>query len=719
MRRGWAHALGRAAWLGAPVCGLAVCGLLPAGLRAQQPDADVVVLSDTSLSMMQNDPKNAVVLVTRLLADLVRGNLSAVRLLDVAKDSAKIAHEDTKQKQPCPDRPSEMCAVVKLGPEALQQTVDQHLLVKKRDGRGDSSFKTSLAGLLGPTAAQTAYTMSWASIQRIFQDNASSEDTPRVVVWLSDGDADDWGQARPRVQELLDRGVAIRALVFKSGKTDQVKQVGIDPYPVDGSPRDLMRAFADAFRYIVQAPFRADGQVSKEPSFTVKPHMEEVWVVVYGDDSLSAAAVSHGGKTVQAEYAADRHNGSAYRVAHLENPADGSWEVSAAGGGAETSYAVIQRSTITPVVDAPKEAITGTPFPLTAVLRVANGGQDLLPADLPEPVKIEAQFEGQTFPLNDNGSDGDAKAGDGKFTAMLTAHKAGPVVIRVRAHNSFLDRVVKVTVRATGFFRYNGGPVDINFGTLKAGSGACRVLNFAAEQQGSVPFELRERERLPDNLRIELRAGGKRHSPGGDPIDLMPDSEKKVCLVTGRDARDSRSEARIWVSLAVKGMDTSQVPLRMTWSVWPLSFWERWGTLILLILAFLVVFFIIYGYIKPYRFPPGLAISYGPGMDDLDDQTPQPVRMWRGVGIGFYRDARACLQENFRVNGQVKGAVSILQAGPRKSVFVKPASRPVYREVGFREWDQVPANGRRAGQGEIYRVGESGPYFRLSMRAPV
>ena len=681
-------------------------------------NADVVVLSDTSATMSTNDPKNAVVLVTRLFADIVPGKLAAVRLFDLSKDQSKVPSESTNEKKPCPDRPSEMCSIVKLGAGYVEKAIDQHLVLAVRPSRGDSGFKSSLVELLRPSAMQTDYRVSWGAIDRLFHDNASPDDVPRVVVWLSDGDADDWDQgARDAAKKVLDQGVAVRSLIFKTGNTDKVKQVGIQPVSVDGSPSELMKAFADAFRYIVQAPFRADGVVAKNPTFKLMPHMEDVWVVTYGDESLSAANVTHDGKTVQADYASDHYNGSAYRVVYMKDPAEGAWEVHVTGGGPDVSYAVIQRSTITPFVNVAKEVTTGVAFPVVVSLRYGDSTQDLLPSDLPEPVKIEAQFNGQTIQLNDDGTNGDAKSGDGKFSAMLTANTAGPVVIRVRAHNTFMDRVVKVTVEARGFFRYSGGPVDIDFGSMKAGQVVCRVPQFTAEQQGGVPFELRQVQTLPEGLHFELRAKGKRSVPGGEPITLLPGEEKTVCLSAAKTAGDSRSDAQVWVNLAARGFDGSLVPLRMKWTVRELTFWEKWGTLILLILAALVICFIIYGYIKPNRFPAGLAICYAPEMSELDDQTPQPVRMWRGVGIGFYRDARACLQDNYRITGNRKAAVATLHAGQRRAVFVRPASRTLYREVGFGEWEQVPVTGRRAGQGEIYRVGDSGPFFRLSMRA--
>ncbi len=79
--------------------------------------------------------------------------------------------------------------------------------------------------------------MSLDTASQLFRDNASPEGTPRVMVWLSDGagDAVDWPAAQPALQKVLDLGVNVRALIFKSGKTDRVKAVGIEPVPVDGT----------------------------------------------------------------------------------------------------------------------------------------------------------------------------------------------------------------------------------------------------------------------------------------------------------------------------------------------------------------------------------------------------------------------------------------------------------------------------------------------------
>ncbi len=698
---------------------LSLPGVLP--VCAQQSlDADVIVLDDTSGSMSRNDPQNAIVLVTRLFADIAPGKLAAVRLFDIGRDMSAVGAKSSGQSTPCPDDPSRTCQVFNVGPDALAKVVSQHLLIANRNGRGDAAFKTRLPDILKPTAMDTKYGYSMATIAQQFKDNASPPETQKLVVWLSDGamDADDWDSAKPILDKLRSEGVAVRALVFKSGQTKRVEEAGIKPNLVDGTPSDLMKAFADVFRQLVNAPYDVDGVVASQPNFIIKPRMEDAWVVIYGDESLSSASVSMGGQTVQADYASDHYNGAAYRVAYIKNPAAGTWTVHADGGGAGASYAVIQRSTLAPYVYPVAGAVPGVPFKLSASLRSGQGGTDLLPADLPEPAIFDATYEGKTVQLNDDGQNGDEAKGDGRYTNTLTAQNTGVMTVSVRAHNSFIDRTVKIDINVTGKFQYDGGPVNIDFGSPKAGETVCRNLNFNADHEGAIPFELRRVEMLPKDLSLELGINGKRVTAGGAAISAMPQDQKHVCLVTGKFADASQSNAQSWVNLGVSGRQDRQstVELRMTWQVRPLSFWGKWGWLILLILAILLVWFIIYGYIKPNRFPAGLALCYAPAIDELDDQTPQPVRLWKGVGIGFYRDARACLRDDFRINGQVKGATAILVAGPRRAVIVKAGSRALYRDIGVDEWDQVPPTGRRAGQGEMYRVGESGPFFRITTR---
>ena len=73
------------------------------------------------------------------------------------------------------------------------------------------------------------------------------------------------------------------------------------------SSSDLMGAFAEAFRHIVGAPYKLDNLVSAQPAFDVKPHVDEIWIVVYDNDMLGDVTIQTPNGMKQADYAQDRH----------------------------------------------------------------------------------------------------------------------------------------------------------------------------------------------------------------------------------------------------------------------------------------------------------------------------------------------------------------------------------------------------------------------------
>jgi hypothetical protein len=188
--------------------------------------------------------------------------------------------------------------------------------------------------------------------------------------------------------------------------------------------------------------------------------------------------------------------------------------------------------------------------------------------------------------------------------------------------------------------------------------------------------------------------------------------------VTDNGAASSTAEGRPWLALTVAGSERPEhrVPIHLRWSVRGLSFWERWGGLILLILAVLTVLFVITGFVVPNRFSGTLALSFVPDREELDEQSPQPIRQWRGVGIGFYRDARAFLHPDYRVSGKARGAIASLHARPRGARVAPVKGSALFRESIDGTWDDVAPEGRPARAGDVYRVGERGPYFRISTR---
>jgi hypothetical protein len=685
--------------------------------------ADAVVIVDTSTSMRQNgmDPTRASLLVTKLLADIVPGDLAVVRLLDLDYDKDVIPSRPTGTLVPCSEDPSRTCHSVDAATDWEGDARSRQLGALARPARGDAAFKQALEGHLEQRSNNSMFHLAFRAAQGIFDrhgnDRSRAAGVPRTVIWLSDGRSDSAPVVRHAIGELTAEGIAVEAIVFGLGDTDLATAAGLTPRRVS-TPAEIMKAFAGSFRRIVQAPYEIDNLVSVQPGFDMKPHVDEAWIVVYGDDTLGDVTIDGPQQPVRADYAADRWEGAgAYRVAYIERPAAGRWTVRASGGGPGVAYAVVQRSALAPVLLEPQRALAGTPVRLIGGI---SGGKGHLTTDseLLRDATFTAEVEGQSVGLSDSGVKPDVAAGDGRFTATVTFRGSGKVPVRLHVHSPLIDRTVDAVVNVAGSFRYTGPALDVDFGTMGVEAVACRPLVFTAQHQGEVPFELQQMRRLPSGHMLEVRLPAGKLTPDSAAVPANAGDRFEVCLATTRSAPSSIASGEPWLELRVAGSDRKEhiLPIRLRWEVHGLSFWQRWGWLILTILALLLLLVIIGGYVLPQRFQSGLAVVYVPERDELEEQTPQPVRQWRGVGIGFYRNARAFLHPDFRLSGNPQGALASLHAG-RSGTHVNPGrGMSLFRETLDSDWESVPAQGRRAHAGDVYRIGDRGPFFRIATR---
>lgn len=372
---------------------------------------------------------------------------------------------------------------------------------------------------------------------------------------------------------------------------------------------------------------------------------------------------------------------------------------------------------LAPYLIEPEHTAVNVPTKLVAGLRIAGQPAPLRGHDLPRQLVITANFSDQTVILRDDGLEGDDVAGDGRFTAKVTFTEAGKIPVHLQATTGTLERSGNGMVTVWGNLIYSGGPIRLDLGTSKAGGVVCRSLPLDALQQGAVPFEFRLLRTLPSAHQISLLADNKKYVPGSEPLLLGPGVAKEICLQTDRRALDSIADGQPWIELVVITADGEKdlAPVALFWNVHALSFWERWGSLILIVLAILLMLFIIYGYVKPYRFPRDLAITFVPEYEDLDT-TPQPLAQWRGIGIGFYRNAHAFLHPDFRISGQSRGALGKLQAA-RDGVWIISLGSPFFREIDLAEWEEIKPLGRTVRAATVYRIGERGPFFRISTGA--
>lgn len=702
------------------VCaGVAALLGLHAPLRAAEPAvADVVVVVDTSTSMSSStmDPQRVSLLVAKLLSDIVPGDLAVVRLLDLSKDVRWLPSRNTGRKVACSEDPSRTCEHIEPVGDWYADTRAHRYGALIRPSRGDAAFKNQLDSHLEQVINNSLFGLGFRAAQGVFDTHPSSA-APRTLVWLSDGNSDDAGPLQTVLGELQTAGVDIEPIVFGQGTTDLQKRLGLVSRPVRGAS-ELMRTFAGVFRRLVQAPYELDGIVASNPTFEIKPMVDEAWVVVYGDDSLAEVTIDSPRGPLRADYAQDRRpKAGAYRVLYVQSPPAGKWTIHATGGGPATAYAVVQRSALEPVLIEPRTAIAG--IPVAAVAGIGQrSGPILSPSQFPEPVEVDLAVSGRTYRLLDDGSNGDRTAGDGRFTGIVEFDEVGPVVVALHVKSTLLNKTIRETIQVSGQFHYTGRPISLDLGSVKAGTESCRDFSLVADHQGRIPFEVHLLQGLPDGQKLEVRSSRGAVAEGGKPLPIGPGDPLRLCLSTRRRTTASRASGEPRLELTVAGHPSAdaRVPFSLRWDVVPLTWWERWGWLVIGILVLLALVVWLYGYIKPVRFQRNLALVFVQDPDDLEDQSPQPLAQWKGVGIGWYRDARAFLHSNYRVSSISRGAIASLHAVPGGTQARPGAAGCLWRETVDGEWESVPATGRRASSGEIFRVGDTGPYFKIMVR---
>lgn len=673
--------------------------------------ANVVVVVDTSTSMREPgmDPERASLLVTQLLADIVPGEFAVVRLLDIVQDADALPSRETGEFKPCQEDPSRNCGLVEPASDWHADAREKKLGSLLRPRIRDAEYKKALIGHLDQRIGNSMFSLAFRAAQGIF-DEGDASSTSWTVIWLSDGRTDNPHDLHHVLQELLGDGIGVEPLVFGGGDLSLARQAGLEPRQVS-SPREMMAAFADAFRRIVRAPFEIDHRLAETPSFEMKPNVDEAWVVVYGDDSLAAAHLEGPDGRVEADDATGRWPGAgAYRVAHLDRPPAGRFTVRADGGGDGVAYAVIQRSALAPALLAPEKIVSGATTELVAGVRAGLDGELVTDSEVLAESRLDARFQGREHVLE--------VGDDGRFRAPVVFDGSGSVDVELHLESPVVDRTSRATVDVSGFFRAMRSGAEADLGSLKAGTSACRDLEIPARREGTVPLVVQGSQELPGGHRLFIRRGAEVLEPGGEPLLSGADDTFELCLATIRRAGDSDGGGEPWLTLAVDGSDAAdaEVPIAIDWQVEALGFWELWGRLILAILGFLIVAFLVGGFLWPNRFQNALAVAFVPDAEDLDEQSPQPIRQWSGVGIGFYRHARAFLHGDFRLSGRAQGALAGLYAEKHGTRVEVGRGATLFRETLDGDWEAVPPPGRRVRPGDIYRLGESGPFFRIAIQ---
>jgi hypothetical protein len=195
------------------------------------------------------------------------------------------------------------------------------------------------------------------------------------------------------------------------------------------------------------------------------------------------------------------------------------------------------------------------------------------------------------------------------------------------------------------------GPRRLDLGKVKAGDTVDRKLRVNAPG-----LDRRERLRLDISDRdAEVRPRRTSIGPGQKELDLVVEFDE--------DHPGGKREEKLTLTPTNPAFKGHGEEVVVTYEVEPLTFWERWGTLILwglgLLLALIVLAVLIHGFASPHEFSQQLSFFWGESLDRFK-RNQVFVRQIRGARRGFYRNAKFTL-------GGPKCAVST--GGPVRVTF--------------------------------------------------
>lgn len=329
----------------------------------------------------------------------------------------------------------------------------------------------------------------------------------------------------------------------------------------------------------------------------------------------------------------DNGYGRHYSVLRIEEPAAGNWKFRVRGPP-DVAALLIQNYALDPVVEAAAQKpvfAVGESCEVRAWLR-GKGGERITDAKFLERVEFTATIKdpsGKETAVT-------LKPGkDGMFVGTHPLAMAGKWSLRGRSRmkSGGLDKrsaETAVEARAAKLSLAADHP-PFDLGSVPAGSTSGPHTIDLGGSELPAPVELTLALQGADGVRLEPRK-----------LDAGPQVlQHDVNFTIELDHAGGPLDGQLVVS-----MGDATVTIAVRGEVIPLSFWERWGRLILTVgiglLILLVVLFIIHGFVSPHTFPTHLRLEWGETVDRLDknsivlSKTPKAKR-------GFRRNAKVIL----------------------------------------------------------------------------
>jgi hypothetical protein len=416
----------------------------------------------------------------------------------------------------------------------------------------------------------------------------------------------------------------------------------------------------------------------------------------------------------RARHAADRDGfysaafgngaGRHYSVLRIDEPSAGTWTFRV-DGPSNLKGLLIQNYALDPVVelaDVRDVYAVGEEVTPRAWLR-GKGGDRIEDAAFLEKVEFTVYLtdpKGKQRTMTLEATD------DGTFRGKAALDHPGDYVVRGRARmkTGGLDKRTEpftFTARKSSL-AFATDQQSIDLGSVKAGTTTePHGLDFGASE-------------LPRAVKVRLELDGLegvRVKPGDLEITAGQTTAEATFTIYA-DHPGGPIEGTLRVEGAGKPLT-----LPVTGEVVPLTFWERWGRLVMAIgvgvLGLLLLIFIVYGFVSGHSFSSDARINWGESLERLD-KNEIVIRELRGTGKGFYSNAKLEIggPNSPLAIGGVKLA-EIEATGPTQTTITAAEGAELRKINKFDESRSKKVDGGTAAmhQGEIYQVGEM--YLRL------
>jgi hypothetical protein len=171
--------------------------------------------------------------------------------LDLFQDQNLLPSRPTNESVPCSEDTKKSCPKVEQTSDWLKDARAKQFGALVRSVRGDLDYKKNLENHLQQEMHNSMFDLAFQAALGVFDSH--SQKLPGTVIWLSDGRSDHEASLNQAIDEVKAMGAGIEAVVFGAGDLRLAHEVGVDAVKVS-NPAEIMKAFANAFRRIVQAP---------------------------------------------------------------------------------------------------------------------------------------------------------------------------------------------------------------------------------------------------------------------------------------------------------------------------------------------------------------------------------------------------------------------------------------------------------------------------------